>query len=77
MMMKLLFPRMHSLVFVASAVSAFVGLALLTGCGSTTKVEQQQSVGSQLLDLEKSYKDGVINQKEYERLKKAIIRNND
>jgi hypothetical protein len=34
-------------------------------------------VGQQLLDLEKSYKDGVITEREYNRLKKAIINKND
>lgn len=51
--------------------------AVLTGCGSTTKVQQSHSVGQQLQDLDKSYKDGVITQKEYERLKRRIIRDND
>lgn len=57
-------------------VGALIVCAGLTGCGST-KINNQTSVGQQLQDLEKSYKDGVINQKEYERLKKAIINKND
>jgi hypothetical protein len=65
------------LLAVAGAVAG-TAPALLTGCGSSRTVQQQQSsVGQQLLDLEKSYKDGIITQKEYERLKKAIIRDND
>lgn len=51
--------------------------ALLAGCGSTTKVQQSESVGQQLQDLEASYQKGIITQKEYERLKRAIIREND
>lgn len=51
--------------------------AMLTGCGSSPKVQHNQSVGQQLQDLDKSYRDGVINQKEYERLKRRIVRDND
>lgn len=54
-----------------------VAAGLLAGCGSTTKIQTQESVGQQLLDLERSHRDGVITDKEYERLKKAIIRAND
>ncbi len=56
-----------------------VPLALTPGCASRSKVSVSQgsSVGQQLQDLDKSYKDGIISQKEYERLKKAIISNND
>jgi len=57
-----------------SAASILVGL--LTGCGST-KIQSQESVGQQLLDLEKSYKDGIITEREYKRLKQSIIRKND
>jgi hypothetical protein len=41
------------------------------------EVSQSASVGQQLQDLEKSYKDGIISQKEYERLKKALINKHD
>ena len=58
--------------------SAVLALTLLPGCVSTHKVEPQSaSVGQQLQDLDKSYKDGLITQKEYEKLKKAIIKAND
>jgi hypothetical protein len=61
----------------ASALAvASAGIGLVTGCGST-KIQNQDSVGQQLLDLEKSYKDGVITEREYNRLKKAIINKND
>ena len=59
----------------------FVPLAgcLLTGCFPTAKVqsENQVSVGQQLTDLETAYRQGIITEKEYLKLKKAIIRNND
>jgi hypothetical protein len=51
----------------------------LTGCGSSTKVTntKETSVGQQLTDLEHARQQGIINEKEYAKLKKAIIKNND
>jgi hypothetical protein len=53
--------------------------ATLTGCGSDTRVTNtsQTSVGQQLLDLEQARNQGIITEKEYNRLKKAVIKNND
>jgi hypothetical protein len=50
--------------------------SLLPGCasGATVQNNQSASVGQQLQDLEKAYKDGIIDQKDYERLKKALIK---
>ena len=62
----------------ALALAAMLALPLLPGCASkTTASNQGVSVGQQLQDLDKAYKDGTISQKEYERLKKAIIKQND
>lgn len=51
----------------------------LTACGSSTKVTStnERSVGQQLTDLEQAYRQGIITEKEYLRLKKAIIKKND
>ena len=50
----------------------------LTGCGSTKVTTQSKSsVGEQLTDLDKAYKDGVITEKEYQKLKRRIIKDND
>lgn len=51
----------------------------LTGCGSSTKVTNtsQLSVGQQLNDLENARQRGIITDKEYAKLRKAIIKNND
>jgi len=62
--------------------SLLVGAALIVavataGCISSSRINNQASTGQQLQDLEKSYRDGIITQKEYERLKKALIRKND
>jgi len=51
----------------------------LTGCGSSTKVTStnERSVGQQLTDLEQARREGIITDREYSRLKKAIISKND
>ena len=53
--------------------------ASLTGCFSSSKVlsKNEASVGQQLTDLEKARQQGIITEKEYLKLKKAIIKNND
>jgi hypothetical protein len=57
---------------------ALAGLSLLTGCGSTKVTTQsKESVGQQLMDLDKVYKEGVITQQDYEKLKRKIVREND
>ena len=65
------------LIFTSAAL--IVLSATLTGCGSSTKVTNtsQTSVGQQLLDLDNARAQGIITEKEYSRLKKAVIKNND
>lgn len=48
---------------------------LLVGCGGTTRVETQNNVtlGQQLIDLDKAYKDGVISEKEYKKAKEGLL----
>ncbi len=73
-------PLIHKLRFAIRALLVAVAcLALVpaTGCYSSSRINNQASVGQQLQDLEKSYRDGIITQKEYERLKKALVRKND
>jgi hypothetical protein len=46
--------------------------------GSKTEVKSEPStvtttLGQELLDLDKAYKDGIITQKEYEKTKKRLI----
>ena len=52
---------------------------VLSGCGSSTKVTStnQSSVGQQLSDLDQAHQQGIINDKEYSKLKKALIDDND
>lgn len=51
----------------------------LTSCFSSSKVntKNEASVGQQLNDLDNAYRRGIITEKEYLRLKKAIIKAND
>jgi hypothetical protein len=53
--------------------------ASLTGCGSSTKVTStnERSAGQQLTDLNEARQQGLITEKEYARLRKAIIKKND
>ncbi len=49
----------------------------LTSCGGGgAKVESQvstQTLGQQLIDLEKAYKEGVITEKEYKKAKEGLL----
>jgi hypothetical protein len=70
--------HIKTLITTCALVAATLAMSLLPGCVSHSKVQSNSaSVGQQLQDLEKSYKDGIISQKEYERLKKALIKQND
>lgn len=54
-------------------------VASLSGCFSSSKVlsKNEASVGQQLIDLDKARHQGIIDEKEYLKLKKALIKNND
>ena len=51
----------------------------LTSCFSSSKVlsKNEASVGQQLIDLERARQQGIITEKEYLKLKKALIKDND
>jgi hypothetical protein len=63
---------------ISSLLLAILSVSL-TGCGSSTKVTStnERSVGQQLTDLEQARREGIITDREYSRLKKAIISKND
>ncbi len=68
---------MHFRLFLAST-ALFAISACLTSCGSSTKVTStnERSAGQQLTDLNEARQQGLITEKEYSRLRKAIIKKN-
>jgi hypothetical protein len=64
------------------SVSALIALLIplvFSGCFSSSEVKSTNptSVGQQLTDLDRAYHQGIITEKEYLKLKKAIISKND
>jgi hypothetical protein len=51
----------------------------VSGCFSSSKVNSsnERSAGQQLTDLDQAHRQGIINDKEYARLRKAIIKKYD
>ncbi len=62
---------------IVALICSFFLCTLLTGCGGGgAKLESTvstQTLGQQLIDLDKAHKDGVITDKEYETSKKNLI----
>jgi hypothetical protein len=68
MNLRLLLP---SVIVIAMSIS-------LTSCGGTKVTStNERSVGQQLTDLEQARQQGIITDREYARLKRAIINKND
>jgi len=59
-------------------VLAFVSAIMLTGCGGGgAKVQTtttNTTMGQELMDLDASYKQGLITEKEYDKAKKSIMK---
>ena len=68
---------MHFRLFLASTALLAIS-ACLTSCGSSTKVTStnERRAGQQLTDLNEARQQGLITEKEYSRLRKAIIKKN-
>ena len=62
-----------------SSIALITVSCTATGCFSSSKVssKNEASVGQQLTDLDRARQQQIITEKEYLRLKKAIIKNND
>lgn len=68
---------MNSRSILAGVFIAAISLSV-TSCFSSSEVKTTPtSVGQQLTDLDRAYHQGIITEKEYLRLKKAIISKND
>ncbi|RYD68904.1 MAG: hypothetical protein EOP84_29500 [Verrucomicrobiaceae bacterium] len=65
--------------FIASSLLVVFISASLSSCFSSSKVQSRNegSVGRQLSDLEQARQQGIVSDKEYARLKKRIIKDND
>jgi hypothetical protein len=63
--------------FIVGVVISIFLCVMLTSCGGGgAKVESTvstQTLGQQLIDLDKAYKEGVLTEKEYNKAKKALI----
>ena len=69
---------MNTLLRIALLSLVLVAPAALTGCSSSkTTTNTSATVGQQLIDLDRAYKDGVITKDQYEKMKKELIRKND
>jgi hypothetical protein len=68
-----------SIRVVFSCILIALGSLGLTGCFSSSEVKatNQASVGQQLTDLDRAYHQGIITEKEYLKLRTAIIKKND
>ena len=63
---------------IMGTVLVILFLAMVSGCGSTkVSTQTNTSVGQQLLDLQRAHDQGIINDQEYERLRKAIVKKYD
>ncbi len=68
-----------SIRVVSTCILLSLGCLALPACVSSSKVNStnQTSVGQQLTDLDRAYHQGIITEKEYLKLRKAIIKKND
>ena len=67
---------MRKKLIVGLMVSIFLCVTLTSCGGGGAKVESTvstQTLGQQLIDLDKAYKEGVITEKEYKNAKQALI----
>lgn len=64
--------------FVVSSLSIVMFAVSLSGCGGTkVTTTNEVSVGQQLSDLDRARSQGIIDEGEYKRLKKALIKRYD
>ena len=71
--------RVMKFQIVLAALCMAVAPFCLTNCGSSTELttHNEVSVGQQLSDLQRAHNEGIINESEYNRLKKALIKRYD
>ena len=67
---------MRKRITMAFICTIFLCATLISCGGGGAKVESTvttQTLGQQLIDLDKAYKEGVITEKEYNKAKKALM----
>ena len=70
---------MHWHRMVMGSVAALGLCTALCGCGSTNTVQTkpESSPGQQLMELDQAKEKGLVTEREYERMRKKIVREND
>ncbi len=66
---------LHGILILAVALG--IGLAACSGGGARVQsqnVTTTTTMGQELMDLERSYKQGIISKSEYEKARKAILK---
>jgi hypothetical protein len=63
----------------AARVAVLAAALMAAGCVSSSKVNNAptEGVGQQLIDLDRAYKEGIITEDQYNKLKKEVIKKND
>jgi len=69
---------MKQLIRLTLLAAVLASPVAFSGCSSSkTTNSTSATVGQQLIDLDKAYKEGVITKEQYDKMKKEIIRKND
>ncbi len=64
--------RILAVIMFLSFGAGFVGC----GGGGAELTTRQTTLGQELIDLEKAYKEGIITEKEYKKAKKKLLKQN-
>jgi len=67
------FLRMWALVLIVLVTAGFTACGGKEAQSDVKAVTITTTLGQELQDLDKAYKDGIITQKEYEKAKKALL----